>query len=217
MSDETTVFENIQEACDRLGSQCLFGIPLESADPRLLDVREADLNDHVAMQPGAMAYYGALKKYAARRLAALKREQERWEKKAFAVAKEALLAGGGKYTVDDVKAKVVMDNEAVICEYERRLDMLQQEADNIDVWWEAWRQKSYSIREHADLISEEHFHNRTYLKRPEPRDDSADSGPMPRHSQVDDDDVVRVPVKKTGVKGISRIRQMMRDNRQSRD
>ena len=59
------VVDNIRDACEELGQADLSGIKLETAEPGLLDVRTGDFDAHVAMQPGAMVYYGSLLKEAA--------------------------------------------------------------------------------------------------------------------------------------------------------
>ncbi len=160
--NSTTVVENITKACDSLGEVELAGIKLESADPRLLDVSQMDLDRHVSMQPAAVAYYGALLKDAARRLAALKRHFDRWEKRKYAEAKAALAAI--KSTVADVESKYIIDNEAELDKWDKQMDKLQAEYDTLNVWFEAWRQKSFSIREHASITEDERFNVSSSLK-----------------------------------------------------
>ena len=153
-----SVIELVADSCQEMGEVELAGISLESADPRLLDVSHMDLDRHVAMQPAAMAYYGFLLKDAQRRLASMKRSYDRWEKKKYAEAKISLAAGtGGKATVADIEARFIVDNEAEIETWERRLEKLQFEYDTMNVWFEAWRQKSFSIREHANITEDERW------------------------------------------------------------
>jgi len=154
-----SVIENITEACEGLGQVDLNGISLESADPALLKVTEEGLDQHVSMQPGAIAYYGSLLKDAQRRHASLKRAYDRWEKKQFALAKASLMSGGGKGTVQDIEARFVVDNEADIEKWEENLDKHQLEMDTLHVWYEAWRQKSFSIREFASITEDERWNS----------------------------------------------------------
>ena len=152
----SNVTNNITEAVDSVGKQNLSGIQFETADPRLLDVRDCDFNDHVAMQPAAIAYYGMLKKAAVRNLEAMKRAYDRWQKKTHSSARQALVsAGTAKPTIADIEAFVLMNHEATIEKYEKDVETLQEQADTLDVWYEAWRQKSYSLREHGELLSDE--------------------------------------------------------------
>lgn len=159
-----SVIENISDACDGMGEVELSGISLESADPRLLDVTHMDLDRHVAMQPAAMAYYGSLLKDASRRLGAMKRAYERWEKKKYAEAKASLAAGTGKSTVADIEARFITDNEPEIEKWESQLEKLQFEYDTMNVWFEAWRQKSFSIREHANITEDERWNTNASIK-----------------------------------------------------
>jgi len=149
------IVDVIAESCQNMGDVDLAGITLESADPRLLDVSHMDLDRHVAMQPAAIAYYGALLKDASRRLAAYKRAHDRWEKKKYAEAKASLASGTGKSTVADIEARFIVDNEAEIEKREKQLEKLQYEYDTMNIWFEAWRQKSFSISQHAGITGEE--------------------------------------------------------------
>ena len=165
MDDEKDVVNNIAEACDSMGEVDLAGIKLESADPRLLDVSHMDLDKHVAMQPSAMAYYGSLLKDAGRRLASFKRFYDRWEKKKYAEAKAGCLGGTtGKATVADVEARFIVDNEAEIEKFEKQLDKLTRDHDTLSVWFEAWRQKSFSIREHANITEDERWNSSSSIR-----------------------------------------------------
>jgi hypothetical protein len=150
------VADNIADAVDTIGKKEVGGIQFETADPRLLDIRDGDFNDHVSMQPAAIAYYGMLKKTAVRNLECMKRAYERWQKKSYATAKQALAASGTpKPTVNDIEAFILLNNEAQIEKFEKDIEQLQDQADTLDVWYAAWGQKSYSIREHGELLSDE--------------------------------------------------------------
>jgi hypothetical protein len=150
-----SVIQNIQKSCDALGQVDLSGISLDSADPSLLNVSEMQLDQHVAMQPAAIAYYGSLLKEASRRVAAHKRAYERWQKKQYAIAKAALT--GQKATVADVEARYIVDNEQEIERWEAQHEKLQMEYDTLNVWYEAWRQKSFSIREFVGITDDERW------------------------------------------------------------
>jgi hypothetical protein len=90
------VVENVSQACEDLGQVELEDVKLESADIKLLDVSQMTLDQHVAMQPSAIAYFGALLKDAQRRLSAHERIVKRKEKKRYAAAKTAVMAGAEK-------------------------------------------------------------------------------------------------------------------------
>jgi len=153
------VTSNITEAIDGVGKTgTIMGIQFEVADPRLLDVRDGDFNEHVSMQPAAIAYYGMLKKVAGRNLEVQKRAYERWSKKTYSQAKAALEAAGNKKpTIADVEAFVLMNNEKMIDKFEKDVQILQEQSDTMDVWYEGWRQKSFSLREYGSVLSDERF------------------------------------------------------------
>lgn len=160
-----SVIENIQKTMNELGDVELSGVSLESCDGKLLDVGEYDLDRHVAVQPAAIAYFGSLKKEASRRLGSLKKAYERWEKKKYAEAKIAALSGTQtKATVADIEARYIVDNEKDIEKWENQIEKAQHEYDTLDSWYEAWRQKSFSIREFVQVDEDERFNNSSSMK-----------------------------------------------------
>jgi len=153
-----SVIENIVKTCDGLGDIELSGVKLESAERDLLDVSWGDLDQHVAMQPAAMAYFGALKKEAKRRCDNLKAAYDRWEKKKYAEARVAVESGTtakSSIKVEDVKARFIIDNEPEIEKWEKRLDKARAEYDTLDTWLEAWKQKSFSLNEYISIDTDE--------------------------------------------------------------
>ena len=152
------VVDRITTACEEMGNLELSGIKLEEADPKLLDVSEMDFDRHVAMQPAAIAYYGSLLKEAGRNLAIMKRAFDRWERKMYAQAKAAM-AADKKATVDDVKARFVIDQEAELEKWDDRLDKLQATHDSLQSWYESWRTKSFSIHEYAGITADERWNS----------------------------------------------------------
>lgn len=150
------IVDDIAETCDNLGEVDLSGIKLEKPDPRLLDVTDLDLDKHVAMQAPGVAYYGALVREASRKLNAYKKQYDRWQKKKYAEARANLAEGTSqKITKDDIEARFVVDNESEIEEWEESLERLQKEYDTLSVWYDAWRQKPYSIRDEITITSDE--------------------------------------------------------------
>lgn len=146
----------VQATLDELGNIELSGIKLNKPDGKLLDVGEMDINQHVAMQPSAIAYYGALKKEALRDLTAIKRDFDRWRLRKLAEAKVKTLAGEGTYkpTVNDIEARFTVDNTKELEDWDEKLDRAQEVADTLESWYEAWRQKSFTIRAHVDIDME---------------------------------------------------------------
>ncbi len=172
MNDEQeldSVASRVSTAIDGLGQIELSGIKLENADPRLLDINSMTLDMHVAMQPAALAYYGQLRRIAMRRLDELKNKRERWQKAKYAETKANCLAGG-KATVADIEARLVTDNIEDIKKADEIERHAQEVFDTMDVWYEAWKQKGYSIREHIEMEVNERANTATSLSA-EPSDD----------------------------------------------
>ena len=148
---------NIEKTFETLGQVDVSGVKLEDAGYELLDITKLTTDIHVAIQSPAIAYYGSLKKEALRNLTSLKNYYERFCKKNYAKAKEALASLGTKATVADIEAKVIVDNEEQINEWEERIAEAQREYDTLDSWFEAWRQKSFSLKDFVKTDEEEKF------------------------------------------------------------
>ena len=155
--DMRDIVNSINKSCDNLGKNKIFGIPLESGDSKLLDVREGDFDEHVAMQPGAIAFFGVLRRQSERFLYNEKHSYDRWQKKKFQEARMALdsLNTGKKCTISDIESFVIINNEKEIENWEKKIEILQEQYDTFDVWYEAWKQKSYSLKEHGQTMSDE--------------------------------------------------------------
>ena len=154
------VVVSIMETCAQMGDIELSGIKLESAHRDLLDVSTGSLDRHVSMQPAAMAYFGSLKKEAKRRLDSIQRQYERWERRKYAEAKSAVESGTAAKSsikVEDVKARFVIDNGPEIEKWDARIEQAQAEYDTLDVWMEAWKQKSFSLREFVSIEEDERY------------------------------------------------------------
>lgn len=158
--DVVQVAANAARACDGLGEIELGGIKLESCDPELLNLLsdKFTLDQHVAMQPSAIGFYGMMKKVASRRLGALEREYDRWEKKKVADARMVCDNLSKKEAkLESVKGRFQVDNEVEINRFEARLAALQEQSDSLDSWFEAWKAKGFAIREHAAIEESESF------------------------------------------------------------
>jgi hypothetical protein len=155
----TSITANIKKSCDDLGQIDLSGIKLEEAGAQLLNVSEMDFDQHVAIQPSAITFFGVLRKEVNRRVDAYKKSYDRWQKKMYAQAKVAVMSGTQDYkpTVADIEARFIVDNEKEIEKHEKQLEKLKDEADTIDAWYEGWRQKSFTIREWAGIENDERY------------------------------------------------------------
>ena len=150
------VTQSIIENCDKLAKKEIMDIPLESGDPRLLDVSEGTFDQHVALQPAAIAYFGTLKKMTARNYERTKKSYERWKKRAHGESKSELEnAGAKKPTIADIEAHMLAANESEIEKWEEELSKLQEQADTMEIWYDSWRQKSHSIRDYSLFVEDE--------------------------------------------------------------
>ena len=162
-----SVVENIQETCDGMGDIELSGIRLESADRRLLDLRTMTLDEHVALQPSAVAYFGALLKEAEREFERLKRHNKRWLKKKMAEARVSVTNGtksAASILKGDIEARFIIDNEPEIEKRDEQEDKLQQQVDTLSNWFDAWKQKSFSMRPFTDITEEERFNSKSSIQ-----------------------------------------------------
>lgn len=157
------VIEKVGVSCDSMGDIELAGVKLEDASKELLDITKGSLDEHVAMQPSAVAYYNALRKAAKRRLDNCQSAYDRWQKKQYALARAAVESGCRSVSaikVEDVRARFIVDNEPAIENWEARIEKAQEEYDTMDVWCEAWKQKSFTIHDFVNIDEEERY-NRT--------------------------------------------------------
>jgi len=146
-------------ALDSIGNVEMGGIKLNQPSRELLDLNAMSLDVHVAMHPACVAYYGALRKEAARSLATLKRSYDRWYKKMWTEAKVKACGGAAQYkpTVNDVEARLIVDHEKELEDWDERLDGAQEHLDTLESWFEAWRQKSFAMRDEAFADKEERY------------------------------------------------------------
>jgi len=150
------ICQNIVACCDKLGKAKLLGIPLENADPRFLEIEEvSDISEHVRLQPAAITFFGMLKRNVSRRLSRRKMEYDYWKKAKYSEAKNSL--GAKKPTIADVEAKMFADNEKSLKEWEDEIYALQEQVDALDAYYEGWRQKGFSLQQHAGIVADELF------------------------------------------------------------
>ena len=192
--DVVKVAANVAKACDSLGEIELGGIKLESCEPELLNLLSDrfTLDQHVSMQPSAIAFYGVMKKVAARRLASVEREYDRWEKKKMADARAVCDSLSHKEVkLETVKGRFQVDNEQEILKFEQRIQGLQDQADSLDMWFEAWKAKGFAIKEHASIEEAEGWQTSSIKGNPD-----------------------NSPAKSQGRQGIRNVREIIRQRRE---
>lgn len=142
-------------AIDKLGGFKLMESSLEDMDPRFFEIREDNLSDHVAMQPAAIAYFSSMKKYAQRVLGEAEEDFEHFIKVKKSETKAKMLSESKKATVDDIANQVEIDFEEGIKEHKQKIRRCQEDFDNADSMFEAWKSKGFSLKVFADLAQQE--------------------------------------------------------------
>jgi len=157
------VLDNIDRACRGLSKAKLMDIPLETADRRFLDLLQGDLDEHIAMQPAAIAYFGYLLRCAKRDLQAHQRRHDRWRRQKYLEAKDAEKESGSKKpTIQEIEARVEADNKEEVEEWDAQLWALQEQFDTLECYFDGWRQKGFSIQEHVKVRNEEYMTKSSY-------------------------------------------------------
>jgi len=158
--DLTKLTNNIQAMLDEAGNIEVGGVNLESCDVKLLLIDSDSIDRHVVIQPAAIAWAGMNKKEAARQLEAIEQAKDRWEKLEYAKARvvlESRFANKSAIKVEDIKAEMVKLNEVKVIEWEERVAEAHRKHDLLSEYYEAWRQKSFTIREFVSIDEEERF------------------------------------------------------------
>jgi len=152
--DIVALAKNIEAATDSMAKKELKGITLETCDVKLLEIDEAAMSDHVSLQPIAIAFWGASYKQALRNYERVKRDYEMWRRSKYAAAKDAIT---GKCTISEVEAKLEAENMDEVKKWIAQVDAAEDLADKIEIWYKAWSQKGYSIKEHSDIHIDETY------------------------------------------------------------
>jgi len=140
---------NIEENIFKAGSFKLKNVTFEEVDMEMLVLDIEHLEDHIRMQPAAIAYYGALYKEACRRYDDVKKSWEyRW-KELYSNAGAGYT--GKKPTINDIEAKANADNETEVKEWQEKLLDLKKRVDMLEVFWEGWKQKSFAINNFVSI------------------------------------------------------------------
>ena len=153
MTFNKQIYENVVKCCEDIGKFNILGIPIESASPRFLDVTEENLNEHVRMQPGLIAFFGTKKKEAERNYYYKKQAFEAWKKIKYNEVKGGM--DKAKPTVNEIESQIMIDTADEYEKWVNELQEAQEMLDTFEIFYEAIKQKSFSIREFALLASDE--------------------------------------------------------------
>ena len=142
------------DAFERAGKIKLKHFDFDEFDMDMLVLDAENIEEHISKQSAAVAYYGALYKQAVRNYEDVKKAWEYREKVMYAESSDA-----GKYnkkpTRNDIEAQVVIDHEVEIEEWQDRMRKLKAQRDNLEVFWEGWKQKSFAINNFVDIYLSE--------------------------------------------------------------
>ena len=152
-----SIAENIKDSLDKIGSIDIFGIKLEQADPSLLDISRLTQDIHSIVQAPGLAYYGRQMRLAKRTVEHLERDFERWKSRKLAEALAALLATSSPYkpTKDDCVARMMADHGPEITDWDDKITKANDDADALESWYDAWKQRSYMLKQNAGWEKDE--------------------------------------------------------------
>jgi len=130
------------------------GVTLKDADASLIkELNDQTLPDHWAIQASSVAYYGQLKNKIARQMEKAERdiklERLRFKAEALKAAKETYMLS--RPSKEDIDLIMILEDLGKINELEETLAYWKAASEDIDVWLDAWKQKSFSMRGYTDV------------------------------------------------------------------
>lgn len=144
----------LEEVFSKAGKIKLKEFDFENFDMEMLIIDAENLEEHISKQSAAVAYYGALYKQAVRNYEDAKKAWEYREKVMYAESSD-LSKYDKKPTRNDIEAQVVIDHEDEIKEWQDKINNLKAQRDNLEVFWEGWKQKSFAINNFVDVYLSE--------------------------------------------------------------
>lgn len=151
------ISDNAEKSLEQMAKLSFGGKLLEDVNSEALQVTEETLDDHVAIQPSAIAFFSSQQAAAARILDRMKVDYDFWKKRKFLeVRKSNPDSKEKKYTVSELEAMMVIANEAELKDWLDRLGDAQRSADTLKSMYDGWKQKGFSLREFAKLKEDEY-------------------------------------------------------------
>lgn len=130
----------------------LNGTTFEEATMDMLVLNSDNLEEHLMMQPAAIAYYGHMYKTAEQNYEDLKQVFElRW-KEMYAECARTLSNNAKKTTINDVESLIHSTYKTEIEELNGRIRTAKRILDMTSQYYDAWKQKGFMIKSYADLI-----------------------------------------------------------------
>lgn len=148
--------DRIVEKVEELETEDFVGTKLGGFDKALLIIGDTDINDHLRMQPSAVCYYGMLLRRADAALRRREAAYDEWFHRMYAKANNVLSEERTtKPTQADIKARVIGDNKEKYKKLQKKIVDARDTRDMLDVWYEAIRQKGFSMDKMVDISKEE--------------------------------------------------------------
>ena len=147
--------DNIEIAIDAMAKKQICGVDLETASADFLIINDNNIDEAVMMQPTAIAYFTACMSQAKRNLDRIEFEEEIWRKEKFTEINKNH-TGSSKLTKDAKEDKLVEMYKSELLDWYNKKQDAQQFFDNAESMYEGWKQKGYSLNQHAKLRNEEY-------------------------------------------------------------
>jgi len=154
MTQEEEKRAHLERAFERAGKIKLKELDFENFDIEMLVLDSANIEEHISKQSAAVAYYGSLFKQAVRNYEDTKKSWEYREKVMYAESSD-ITKYDKKPTRNDIEAQVVIDHQVEIEEWQDKIKNLKAQRDNLEVFWEGWKQKSFAINNFVDVYLSE--------------------------------------------------------------
>ena len=148
--------EKIERKIGELQDEDFVGVDIGGFDKRLLIIGDSDISDHLRMQPAAIAYYGMLLRRADATIRRLEAKFDEWWHQVYAKANDELSEERStKPTVADITGRAISNNKKKYRSKKEKISEAREVRDMLDVWYEAIRQKGFSMDKLVEINREE--------------------------------------------------------------
>lgn len=158
--DQYEIFtENAWQQIPNLSKLTINGQALEKASPELLDVRNGDLAEHIALQSSGTVWIGAAAAAADHKLHMKKVEYDLWEREKKAEVEEMLRRNGGSKgpTISSIENAFAKIYKSAIIDKEREISALESDVAALKAYAAGWKEKSYALSFFLKMREDEKF------------------------------------------------------------
>ena len=137
----------VEQEALRAGEFFLEGKRFENFDYNLLRVGDSSLSEHIDCQASGQLYYDMIVEKARRKLESAKNEYDSWHAEKYGKARDILVRKDPdhKPNIGDVEKKVVQLFPKGHKKRKTLIFDLQSAYNELQIWANAWRQKSFSL------------------------------------------------------------------------